>query len=290
MLSTGAFNALLKTLEEPPEHVIFILATTEPQKLPITIISRCQRFDFKKINISDIKERLKFIAKEEKIKIDDLALDEIAKISDGAMRDAIGLLDQISSFTDSKITLEDIYMVRGSVSYNTILTLLDNLVDNNIKELLDIIDEIYLSGKDFNRLAEDILLILRNILIFKVAPIYFKSKDIAFDEEIIKLSKKIERIQIEKLIFKFEELIRNIKNSNYPKVLFEITILSSLDLDTSNVIKEKELVIDKDVCEEDVNDSIVLKIENKNITEKEYIKSEEKNKVFTEKAKASNEI
>ena len=151
MLSTGAFNALLKTLEEPPEHVIFILATTEPQKLPITIISRCQRFDFKKINISDIKERLKFIAKEEKIKIDDLALDEIAKISDGAMRDAIGLLDQISSFTDSKITLEDIYMVRGSVSYNTILTLLDNLVDNNIKELLDIIDEIYLSGKDFNR-------------------------------------------------------------------------------------------------------------------------------------------
>ena len=224
MLSTGAFNALLKTLEEPPEHVIFILATTEPQKLPITIISRCQRFDFKKINISDIKERLKFIAKEEKIKIDDLALDEIAKISDGAMRDAIGLLDQISSFTDSKITLEDIYMVRGSVSYNTILTLLDNLVDNNIKELLDIIDEIYLSGKDFNRLAEDMLLILRNMLIYKVAPIYFKSKDIAFDEEIIKLSKKIERIQIEKLIFKFEELIRNIKNSNYPKVLFEIIL------------------------------------------------------------------
>ena len=131
MLSTGAFNALLKTLEEPPEHVIFILATTEPQKLPITIISRCQRFDFKKINVLDISKRLKYISQKEGIDIDDEAIEEIAKLSEGAMRDAIGLLDQISSFADSKITVEDIYTIRGSVSNRVLIELIEKYIDND---------------------------------------------------------------------------------------------------------------------------------------------------------------
>ena len=113
MLSVGAFNALLKTLEEPPAHVIFILATTEPQKLPITILSRCQRFDFRNISTENIVERLKFISEKEGIEIEDDALIEIAKMSDGALRDAISTLDQVSSYADNKITVDDIYAVKG---------------------------------------------------------------------------------------------------------------------------------------------------------------------------------
>ena len=133
MLSTGAFNALLKTLEEPPSHVIFILATTEPQKIPITIISRCQRFDFKKLSIIDIKNRLKYIAEKEHINITDDCLDEIAKMSDGAMRDAIGLLDQVSSFNEDSITIDDIYQISGSVPFKKIYELIDSYINEDIE-------------------------------------------------------------------------------------------------------------------------------------------------------------
>lgn len=233
MLSTGAFNALLKTLEEPPEHVIFILATTEPQKLPITIISRCQRFDFKKINVLDISKRLKYISQKEGIDIDDEAIEEIAKLSEGAMRDAIGLLDQISSFTDSKITVEDIYTIRGSVSNRVLIELIEKYIDNDASSILSIVDDIYLSGKDFYRLSEDILVFYRNMLISKVAPSYFEDKALQLKEDIMRLSSKIEVKRIERMIKKLEELLRNIKSSDYPRILFETTILSDLDLDES---------------------------------------------------------
>lgn len=233
MLSTGAFNALLKTLEEPPEHVIFILATTEPQKLPITIISRCQRFDFKKINVLDISKRLKYISQKEGIDIDDEAIEEIAKLSEGAMRDAIGLLDQISSFADSKITVEDIYTIRGSVSNRVLIELIEKYIDNDASSILSIVDDIYLSGKDFYRLSEDILVFYRNMLISKVAPSYFEDKALQLKEDIMRLSSKIEVKRIERMIKKLEELLRNIKSSDYPRILFETTILSDLDLDES---------------------------------------------------------
>ena len=116
MLTVGAFNALLKTLEEPPTHVIFILATTDPQKIPETILSRCQRFDFKKITDDEIVENLEKIAKEEKINIEKDALHEIARLSDGGMRDSIGMLDQVKSYTDEKITIEDIHDINGTIT------------------------------------------------------------------------------------------------------------------------------------------------------------------------------
>ena len=218
MLSTGAFNALLKTLEEPPEHVIFILATTEPQKLPITIISRCQRFDFKKINVLDISKRLKYISQKEGIDIDDEAIEEIAKLSEGAMRDAIGLLDQISSFADSKITVEDIYTIRGSVSNRVLIELIEKYIDNDASSILSIVDDIYLSGKDFYRLSEDILVFYRNMLISKVAPSYFEDKALQLKDDIMRLSSKIEVKRIERMIKKLEELLRNIKSSDYPRI------------------------------------------------------------------------
>ena len=131
MLTNQAFNALLKTLEEPPSHVIFILATTEPSKIPLTIASRCQKFRFSKISDDKIVDRLREIAKMENIEVTDDALYEIARISDGGMRDSINLLDQLVSYCNSKITVEDVYAVNGSVSYNDLFLLLNNILSNN---------------------------------------------------------------------------------------------------------------------------------------------------------------
>ena len=293
MLSTGAFNALLKTLEEPPEHVIFILATTEPQKLPITIISRCQRFDFKKINVLDISKRLKYISQKEGIDIDDEAIEEIAKLSEGAMRDAIGLLDQISSFADSKITVEDIYTIRGSVSNRVLIELIEKYIDNDASSILSIVDDIYLSGKDFYRLSEDILVFYRNMLISKVAPSYFEDKALQLKDDIMRLSSKIEVKRIERMIKKLEELLRNIKSSDYPRILFETTILSDLDLDESfenektTTEKDKTFVLGiNEVDSKSKNNEIKL---DKNINEiiKEEFKEKDIKKVTT-KNKSNN--
>ena len=293
MLSTGAFNALLKTLEEPPEHVIFILATTEPQKLPITIISRCQRFDFKKINVLDISKRLKYISQKEGIDIDDEAIEEIAKLSEGAMRDAIGLLDQISSFADSKITVEDIYTIRGSVSNRVLIELIEKYIDNDASSILSIVDDIYLSGKDFYRLSEDILVFYRNMLISKVAPSYFEDKALQLKDDIMRLSSKIEVKRIERMIKKLEELLRNIKSSDYPRILFETTILSDLDLDESfenekpTTEKDKTFVMGiNEVDSKSKNNEIKL---DKNINEiiKEEFKEKDIKKVTT-KNKSNN--
>lgn len=293
MLSTGAFNALLKTLEEPPEHVIFILATTEPQKLPITIISRCQRFDFKKINVLDISKRLKYISQKEGIDIDDEAIEEIAKLSEGAMRDAIGLLDQISSFADSKITVEDIYTIRGSVSNRVLIELIEKYIDNDASSILSIVDDIYLSGKDFYRLSEDILVFYRNMLISKVAPSYFEDKALQLKDDIMRLSSKIEVKRIERMIKKLEELLGNIKSSDYPRILFETTILSDLDLDESfenekpMTEKDKTFVMGiNEVDSKSKNNEIKL---DKNINEiiKEEFKEKDIKKVTT-KNKSNN--
>lgn len=293
MLSTGAFNALLKTLEEPPEHVIFILATTEPQKLPITIISRCQRFDFKKINVLDISKRLKYISQKEGIDIDDEAIEEIAKLSEGAMRDAIGLLDQISSFADSKITVEDIYTIRGSVSNRVLIELIEKYIENDASSILSIVDDIYLSGKDFYRLSEDILVFYRNMLISKVAPSYFEDKALQLKDDIMRLSSKIEVKRIERMIKKLEELLRNIKSSDYPRILFETTILSDLDLDESfenektTTEKDKTFVMSvNEVDSKSKNKEINL---DKNINEiiKEEFKEKDIKKVTT-KNKSNN--
>lgn len=293
MLSTGAFNALLKTLEEPPEHVIFILATTEPQKLPITIISRCQRFDFKKINVLDISKRLKYISQKEGIDIDDEAIEEIAKLSEGAMRDAIGLLDQISSFADSKIIVEDIYTVRGSVSNRVLIELIEKYIDNDASSILSIVDDIYLSGKDFYRLSEDVLVFYRNMLISKVAPSYFEDKALQLKDDIMRLSSKIEVKRIERMIKKLEELLRNIKSSDYPRILFETTILSDLDLDESfeneKPMTEKDKTFVMGINEVDSNSKNKEIKLDKNINEiiKEEFKEKDIKKVTT-KNKSNN--
>ena len=246
MLSTGAFNALLKTLEEPPEHVIFILATTEPQKLPITIISRCQRFDFKRISNENICDRLRYIAEKENISIESDALMEIAKLSGGALRDAIGLLDQLSSYDVKKITIDDIYELKGSVSSSTLIKLVKLYVNRNIPEMLDLIDDIYNAGKNFSLLSEDMLMLFRNVYIYKIAPKYFKGLKTSNEKEIIEIADLLDSNSIEKIIEKIEKLTVSIKESNYARVIFEVNLLSDFNekVDNKEVVKKEKVVIE----------------------------------------------
>lgn len=227
MLSTGAFNALLKTLEEPPSHVIFILATTDPQKLPITIISRCQRFDFKKISEDDIYRRLKYISDCENIEIEDEAIYEISRICDGAMRDAISILDQLSSYSNKKIDIDDIYNLKGIVSTNTLCELANSYIEQNQDKTLDIIANIYSCGKNFDLLLDSMLMLFRNVLINKKAPKYFENKTVFLKDIIYDLSNKLDLNSTQNIILKLENLSKNLKDSNYPRVLFELCLLSN---------------------------------------------------------------
>lgn len=237
MLSTGAFNALLKTLEEPPSHVIFILATTEPQKIPITIISRCQRFDFKKLSIIDIKNRLKYIAEKEHINITDDCLDEIAKMSDGAMRDAIGLLDQVSSFNEDLITIDDIYQISGSVPFKKIYELIDSYINEDIENILKTTEEIYNEGKDFIKLTFDMLSIFKDVLIYYRAPKYFENLNKLNFDEIKKIKEKIDISDLELIIETLENLSRELKLSDYPRILLEMFLINKKS--ASNTLTEE---------------------------------------------------
>ena len=168
MLTQAAFNALLKTLEEPPKYVVFILATTEPHKVPSTILSRCQRFDFKNIEMSDIESNLRKIIQTENLKITDDALTAIARTAEGGMRDALSLLDQVVSFTNDKITEDDVYLVSGGLSRRYINELLLVIFNKQPQKALDLLNDIIKDGKDIPRMVSDIILALRDILLDKI--------------------------------------------------------------------------------------------------------------------------
>ena len=167
MLTTQAFNALLKTLEEPPKHVIFILATTEYYKIPLTITSRCQKFQFNKIEIDNIVKKLREISNLENIKITDDALYEIAKISDGGMRDSINFLDQLRSFNRESIELSDVYDVCGNVSLEEITNLFINIKNSNLENITQFLESLNNNGKNFNKFLEDIMFYLKDLLLYK---------------------------------------------------------------------------------------------------------------------------
>jgi DNA polymerase-3 subunit gamma/tau len=170
MLSTGAFNALLKTLEEPPANVIFILATTEPQKIPATIISRTQRFDFKRINAQAAFERMVYILNERGNTYDEAALHVIANAADGGMRDALSILDQALSFGDGHVTLENALLVTGSVTQTLLGQYVQAVVQQDTKAALAKLAEVLDAGKDANRFVEDLISYARDLLLYTQAP------------------------------------------------------------------------------------------------------------------------
>jgi DNA polymerase III subunit gamma/tau len=167
MLTTGAFNALLKTLEEPPKHVIFILATTEVHRIPATILSRCQRYDFKNIELTEIISKLEEIVAKESIEIEKEAIRSIAENAEGGLRDAISLLDQTVSFSDGRITDEDVHLVSGSVSRTVLHDMLFALYHKQISKAMVLLESLIAAGKEMTRIANDLILALRDILIEK---------------------------------------------------------------------------------------------------------------------------
>src|SRR3972149_6608242 len=166
-LTKEAFNALLKTLEEPPAHAVFVLATTEIHKVPQTIISRCQRFDFKRISVKDIISRLKFIAKEEKIAISDEALNLIAEASEGGFRDAISYLDQISAYKEGEISIDDVVSILGMTDYKTLSAFVTNISENKYKEAIILLNELAENGYDMEQLTKNLIEFLRKLLLIK---------------------------------------------------------------------------------------------------------------------------
>lgn len=210
MLSIGAFNALLKTLEEPPEHVIFILATTDPQKIPNTIISRCQTFQFKKISPNDIKQMLEKIVLNEKIEIEDEVLTSIAYASDGGLRDAIGLLDKLSSYKLGKITYNDFLTMNGQIIENELLEFENSILAYKTDVMLEKIENYYNDGKDLVQILKQLIYHLKDILI----NYYMKNENLEYSEK-----------EIVELVSLLNEKISDIKKSDDIKVYVEILLL-----------------------------------------------------------------
>ena len=167
MLSTGAFNALLKTLEEPPEHVIFILATTEPHKILPTILSRCQRYDFTKLSDEDIKNRLKSVLEKEGIPYNEDAIKIIVSLADGGMRDALSILDQVLAYSNNKLEVQDILDIFALESKEEKIGLLNSIINKNVSDVLTRVNRYISMGTDIKRLTDDLLLILKDILIYQ---------------------------------------------------------------------------------------------------------------------------
>lgn len=227
MLTNQAFNALLKTLEEPPRHVIFILATTEPSKIPLTIASRCQKFRFSKISDDKIVDRLREIAKMENIEVTDDALYEIARISDGGMRDSINLLDQLVSYCSSKITVEDVYAVNGSVSYNDLFLLLNNILSNNKVDIINFIDNIDADGKEINKFIQELMLFLKDVILYKNTNVL--SNINVKNEYIIDISKLYSDDLLYKLIEELNNIQSSVKLSTHGSIIFMTLILKFSD-------------------------------------------------------------
>ena len=250
MLTTGAFNALLKTLEEPPEHIIFILATTEPHKIPLTIMSRCQSFEFKPIPVATIKERLKYICAQENINIDDKSLNLIAEESNGGLRDAVSMLDQLNAYADGNIKYEDVLLLNGRINDDEIEKFMTEMVNDDLNSVFTKIESWQEEGKNFIYICEDFIRFLRNELI------KFKLENNSNIVNLIGENKIIEVIMI------LNKISNDMKISKDKKVLFDVTIIN-----ITNILKSKQMF------ENNTYTSKNIKIENKT-PEKVEIKEE----------------
>lgn len=285
MLSIGAFNALLKTLEEPPEYIIFILATTEPQKIPATIISRCQRFDFKSISHDKMKQCLENIISKENITIDDGAIEEIINNSKGGMRDAIGLLDQASAFCNNNITANDIEELSGNISIKQIRAFLSNIMQKEYNLIFDTISDYSSNGKDFSLICEKIINYIREGILYK--------KKINTDEipgEDKNIFDKLSDADLYDLIDYLSDTLVKVKNSYQKELTFEVQMIQMIDKifnKESNVSREtlsnepiktdvpRETSIKKTKIDNKASENKIEKTENVNVP-RETLKPENK--------------
>ena len=209
MLSIGAFNALLKTLEEPPSYVIFILATTEVHKIPITILSRCQRYDFKRITIDTIADRLSELVAKENVEVEEKAIRYIAKTADGSMRDALSLLDQAIAFHFGEVlTYEKVLNVLGAVDTAVFSNLLSNIISKNVLGCMEVIEEIVMQGRELNQFTNDFLWYLRNLLLVKTSQ---GGEGISVDEIIDTTKENLDKLTQEAQELSYDTIMRYLR-------------------------------------------------------------------------------
>lgn len=290
MLSTGAFNALLKTLEEPPSHVIFILATTEPHKLPATILSRCQRFDFRRIPVESITKRVEYIAKESGVKIQKEASTLIAKLSDGALRDAISILDQCISLGKEELTYEDVLKITGIVKDTFVSEMVEYIINKQVEDVLKQIDRLVMEGKSIGQFVSDLVFYYRNLLICSITK---KPEEIIdASEDIIKKMKeqceKMETFELVTAIKELSSLEAALKWSTHPRILLE-TALIKLSEDNLN-LKDSFIAERVTSLEKKLSDLLSKGISIKGDSDKEDLGVKEKGKDIKGRKETSKDM
>lgn len=243
MLSGGAFNALLKTLEEPPAHVIFILATTEPHKLPATILSRCQRYDFRRVSIEDIVKRIKFIAAETGVNLNDDAALLIGRLSEGSVRDAISLLDQVFTLGRKDVTYEDVIYIAGIAHDESISDIADSIYNCDIDKVIELVNDVSSAGKSMSQFISDIIVYFRNLLVLGMTQgntnlIYSNRKVL---ETMKKHAELYDKQMLIRIIRELSSAASEIKRSDHQRVFVEIELLKLCMLLQSN---NEEIVCD----------------------------------------------
>lgn len=256
MLSIGAFNALLKTLEEPPRHVIFILATTEEQKIPATILSRCQKFNFSRISVENIVENLKRIINLEGININEELLKQIAIFSDGGMRDSINMLDQLISSKGEVVTIDDVYEINGSISFSDICNLFTNMYHHNVLEIVNFIDTCDIKGKNMLRIVDELIAVAKDLLISIVAP------NLPVENYKNEKLKELKNFVNEEFLYMFidsaNQLSFNIKNTSYPKIMIQVFLIK-MSSKLNNDLKDEDLG-NKNISQNSENETREIKL------------------------------
>ena len=252
MLSTGAFNALLKTLEEPPEYVIFILATTEANRIPVTIMSRCQHYEFKRISIETITDRMRELMAAEQVDVEEKALRYIAKAADGSMRDALSILDQcIAFYLGQKLTYDNVLEVLGAVDTDVFSRLLRKVLDRDVAGVLDIVDDLVMQGRELTQLAADLTWYLRNLLLVKTSDNIEDVLDVS-TENMAQLKGEAQMIEPDMLyryIRILSELANQLKFATQKRVLLEVALIKlctpAMETDQDSVLDRIRAVEEK---------------------------------------------
>lgn len=226
MLTTEAFNALLKTLEEPPQHVMFILATTEPHKLPATIISRCQRFDFRRVSLEEQTGRLTEICQKEGITADADALQYIARLSDGGMRDALSILDQISSFTDGNVTYQQVLGMTGGIPSEQFARLANAILESDMGQLLELVEQMMHEGKSADKCLENLLYYFRDLLMIKMVPGADQLTDRVLNPADFRdMAKAFTRDRLFLIVETLSRYLGEMKYATHPQTIFEVALM-----------------------------------------------------------------
>ena len=274
MLSVGAFNAFLKILEEPPEHVVFILATTEVHKIPATIISRCQRFDFYKIGTEDICKRLEYICEKENIKIESSAIKLIANSSDGAMRDALSILDQCANVCENDIDEKSVKNILGIVGTEYLVEVVEYILKSKTVECVEFINKMYSESKNMVKLCEELLEYFRDILEFKITGVCNNESIKDLDLSVFNLDNILVILEI------LQQAYKNMNSGVDKKIEMEITLLKLCVLNNRNVISddtsEKTIKIKENSKEKPIFKEIIEKSDLQNKELSDNISSEER--------------